>query len=219
MALRLRFHVKLRKPMSLKVRTRSRWRDKHRERSLEENATSLAYAIWEIALTATKNLHAEDFRYDSDSQRVGVLAEYLLFLAHAADRLAYDRLREEERGEFVRALAAQLTRHYQRNVEEILGRGDYRSGFIEKLNARNGEYAETAFENGRPGYQALRAIGGKIQDEMGMDQTNRWVIQQVMDLDAPEMVRHLRRALDDLFGTSGADFEREQAPGTLVGPD
>lgn len=205
--------------MSLKLRVRSRWRDKRRERSLEENATSLAYAIWEIALAATKNLHAEDFQYDDDSQRVGVLAEYLIFLAHVADRLVYESIEEAERVEFVSALAAQLARHYQRNLEEILGRDDYRGGFIEKLNARNAEYSETNFENGRPGYQTLRVLGEKVQDVMGMTQTNRWVIQQVMDLDAPETVRHLKRALDDLFGSSGADFEREQPPGTVMGPD
>lgn len=205
--------------MSLKLRVRSRWRDRRRERSLEENATSLAYAIWEIALAATKNLHAEDFQYDDDRQRMGVLAEYLIFLAHAADRLVFDRLQEQERPAFMQALAAQAARHYQRNLEEIMGRADYRSGFIEKLNARNAEYAETSFENGAPGYQTLRVLGEKIQDVMGMSQTNRWVIQQVMDLDAPETVRHLRRALNDLFGSSGADFEREQAPGTIVGPD
>jgi hypothetical protein len=205
--------------MSLKLRVRSRWRDKRRERSLDDNATSLAYAIWEIALAATKNLHAEDFRYDDDAQRVGVLAEYLIFLSHAADRLVFGRLAEAERPAFMRTLATQVARHYQRNLEEILDRADYRGDFIEKLNARNLEYAETSFENGRPGYQALRVLGEKIQDVMGMSQTNRWAIQQVMDLDAPETLRHLRRALDDLLGTSGTDFEREQAPGTLMGPD
>ncbi len=187
------------------MRIRDKWRAKDRGRSLEDNATALAYGVWQIALSAAKNLHAEDFEYDSDEQRIAVIAEYLIFLVHVADRLAYDKMDERARRDFVVALAKQTARHYQRNVEEVMGRGDHRSGYIERLNARVLEYAETPFLDGEPGYECRRCLGGQIQDVMGMTQTNRWVMQQVIDLDAPESVRHLKTAMDNLLGTSNID--------------
>ena len=35
---------------------------------------------------------------------------------------------------------------------------------------------------------------------MGTDQTNKWVIDQVMDIDAPQAVKSLRKSLDNLIG-------------------
>ncbi len=204
--------------MSMKMRIRNKWRKKEREGSLDDNATALAYIIWQIALTAGKNLHAEDFNYESDEQRVAVIAEYLIFLCHVADRFAYSLLDDEQRQEFIATLVTHVSRHYQRNLEEILGSGDYKSRFVSKLNERFIEYAETQFDEDGPGYQTRRYLGEKIQDVMGMDQTNKWVIQQIMDLDAKEAVSHLRQGMDNLFSTSSVDMlPREE--GAVIGPD
>ena len=35
---------------------------------------------------------------------------------------------------------------------------------------------------------------------MGGKDLNRWVIDQVMELDAPEVVKSLRNSMDDLLG-------------------
>ena len=202
----------------MKMRIRNKWRNKDRQASLEDNATALAYVIWQIALTATKNLHAEDFVYESDEQRVAVIAEYLIFLTHVADRFAYDRLEETQRRTFVATLAKHVARHYQRNVADIMGAGDYKDAFIAKMNQRFGEYADTGFDQDGPGYQARRCLGEKIQDVMGMSQTNKWVIQQIMDLDSMEAVDHLRQAMDNLFGTSSVDL-RPRGEDAVYGPD
>ncbi len=202
----------------MKMRIRDKWRNRDRQGSLEDNATSLAYGIWQIALAAAKNLHVEDFDYDSDEQRIAVIAEYLIFLVHAADRVAFEQMDEQSRNIFVTALAQHTARHYQRNVVDVMGRGDYRSGYIEKLNARAAEYAETPFTEGNPGYETRRFLGEKIQEVMGMTQKNKWVIQQVIDLDAPEAVKHLKTAMDNLFGTSNID-PRPASKDAVIGAD
>ncbi len=204
--------------MSIRMRIHDKWRNKERRGSAEDNATALAYIIWQIALTAAKNLHAEDFEYDSDQQRIGVIAEYLIFLVHVTDRLAHEQMDDETRARFVTTVATHVARHYQRNVEDIMGRGDYRGQFVDLLNERVSHYAETAFGEDGPGYQARRYLGEKVQNVMGMTQTNRWVMQQVIDLDAPEAVNHLRQALENLLGTSTVTLLR---PGgnAVVGPD
>ncbi len=202
----------------MKTRIRDKWRNRNRQGSLEDNATSLAYGIWQIALAAAKNLHIEDFDYESDEQRTAVIAEYLMFLVHVADRLAFAQMDQESRARFVTTLAQHTARHYQRNVADIVGHGDYRTGYIEKLNARAAEYAETPFTDGDPGYETRRCLGEKIQQLMGMTQTNRWVIQQVIDLDSPEAVKHLKTAMDNLFGTSNID-PRPASEEAVIGAD
>ncbi len=202
----------------MNTRIRDKWRNRDRQGSLEDNATSLAYGIWQIALAAAKNLHVEDFEYESDDQRTAVIAEYLMFLVHAADRRAFSQMSDESRRIFVTTLAQHTARHYQRNLADIMGHGDYRSGYIEKLNARASEYADTPFPGGDPGYEARRCLGEKIQAVMGMTQINKWVIQQVIDLDAPEAVKHLNTAMDNLFGTSNID-PRPTSKEAVVGAD
>ncbi len=191
---------------TLKIRTRDKWRDRRKPRSVEDNGVALAYTAWQIALTAAKNLHAEDFTYESDCQRVGVVREYLLFLVHAADRRAYRVMDAEARRRFVTTMAQETARHYQRNVEEILGSGDYRAPFLRSLNDRNSAYAETRFSERGPGFAACRGLGDKIQALMGRSQTNRWVAQQVIDIDAPHAARELYKAMDNLLDTSRVEM-------------
>lgn len=189
----------------MKMRIRSKWRrDRGKPVSLEDNAVALAYIIWQISLTSAKNLHAQDFVYDSDEQRLAVITEYLAFLVHVSDRLAHNDMEDATRERFIFTLAQEVARHLQRNKADIMGPGDYRSPFITLLNERMGEYAETSFPHNSPGFECLRCLGHKILRIMGSSQTNRWVIDQVMDIDAPDAVVHLEQAMGNLFGSTKA---------------
>ncbi len=203
--------------MSMKIRIHNKWRNRDQPRSLEDNAAALAYAAWQIALTAAKNIHAADFHYSDDHQRTAVIGEYLYFLVHVADRIAHAGLDPDDRQRFITGMARETGRHYQRNLEDLFGRGDYTSRFLDSLNERAAAYAHTRYGSDGPGYQMRRVLGELIQQVMGMDQTNRWVIQQVMDLDAPEAARHLAQAVENLFGTAKLDLTR--TGNAVVGPD
>jgi hypothetical protein len=187
----------------MKTRITSKWRrDRTKPASLEDNAVALAYIIWQIALVAAKNLHAEDFVYDSDKQRIGVIREHLAFLVHASDRLAHDDMTDAEREHFITTLARAVARHLQRNQADIMGPGDYADVFVALLNERMREYSQTAFPDKRPGFACLRCLGEKILTIMGATQINRWVIDQVMEIDAPDAFDHLKQAMANLFGTA-----------------
>jgi hypothetical protein len=187
----------------MKMRITSKWRrDRGKPVPLEDNALALAYIIWQIALAAARNLHAEDFVYESDEQRVGVIAEYLAFLVHASDRLAHQNMDDAARERFITVLGHAVTGHLQRNQTEIMGPGDYGERFVAVLNDRTREYAETSFPDNRPGFAALRCLGEKILTIMGATQINRWVIDHIMTIDAPEAFDHLRQAMANLFGTA-----------------
>lgn len=187
----------------MKIRLTSKWRrDRGKPVALEDNAVALAYIIWQIALMAAKNLHAEDFVYESDEQRIAVIAEYLVFLVHVADRFAHNDMSQGERERFITRLVREVARHLQRNQAEILGSGNYEGAFITLLNERLGDYAQTAFRDSRPGFECLRYLGDKVLTIMGASQVNRWVIDQVMEIDAPSAVDHLKQAMGNLFGSA-----------------
>ena len=45
----------------------------------------------------------------------------------------------------------------------------------------------------------MRHLGFEIQQLMGDSQTNRWVIDQVMDQDGPEVYKQIKRVFRNLF--------------------
>ncbi|MDH3672791.1 MAG: hypothetical protein OES46_16815 [Gammaproteobacteria bacterium] len=187
----------------MKRQIRSKWRrDRTKPVSLEDNAVALAYIVWQIALSATKNLHAQDFVYDSDEQRMSVIAEYLVLLVHSADRFAHADMDDAAREHFITTLAQEVARHLQRNQAEIMGPGDYRRPFITLLNERVSEYSQASFADERPGFELLRCFGEKILTVMESTQVNRWVKDQVMTVDAPDAVENLKMGVDDLFGSA-----------------
>ncbi len=180
------------------MRIRNKWRTA-KPRTLEDNATAVAYIVWQIGLHYTRNLHQEEFDYESDHQRVRVIAEYLIFLSHITDRFAHQRLDDEQRQIYVSALVEQVARQYQRNVEEIMGSGDYRTGFLSNINTRFDEYAKGVFDGDEPGYPARRMLGNLIQDIMGQSQTNKWVIQQIIDIDSLDAADQLIKSIKPLL--------------------
>ena len=180
-------------------RIKNTWRD-DRERSIEEVASALAYILWKVALESARDLHGEGYEYQSDPQRVAVMAEFVAFLVQVTDRLAYDRLEDEDRAALINALGRRLADQVQDNLTDLFGPGDYRAPFIATLNERIGDYAELSFADGKPGYDFLRYFGSRVLRIMGETQTNRWVIDQIMDRSGPEAARHLARSLDNLLG-------------------
>ena len=181
------------------LRIKSRWHDEDAERSLEEIAGALAFNSWRIAMDKAITLHGEQFVYHSDRQRLDVIAEYLIYEIQLVDRMVHQSLNGEERRIMITALAMRLADHMEENSSDLLGPGDYRSEFIDRLNQRAVEYAELGFSEQGPSYPFMRQLGFEIQQIMGEQQENRWVIDQVMDKDGPEVYKQLKRILRNLF--------------------
>ncbi len=184
------------------MRIRDKWRS-GKSRSLSDKATALAYIIWQIGLHYTKNLHQEEFDFESDEQRISVIQEYLIFLCHVSDRLSCSYLNDQQRQIFVTALVDQTTGQYQKNVEAVLGSGDYRTGFITHTNLRFDQYSKGKFDDNQPGYAARRLLGNEIQRIMGMSQTNKWLIQQVIDIDSLDAAEQLSKSALKLLDDTG----------------
>lgn len=184
------------------LRIKARWHDDNADRSLDEIAGAIAFNAWRIAKDKAINLHGENFTYDDDAQRFGVIEEYLVFQLQLVDRIAHQRLAldDESRRELVIATARHMAKHLNDNAVDVFGPGNHVQPFVDLINARGAEYAEFKFTEGGPSYPFLRHLGFEIQQIMGSQGENRWIIDQVMDKDGPEVYRNLSRAVDSLFG-------------------
>ena len=186
------------------MRIRTQWKRDPDEKSVEDIASALAYIAWQIALTTAKNLHTERFDYESDEQRVNVIAEYLIYLTHITDRLSYDVLKDQARNELVTLVAHEVARQFQKNVEGVLGANDYTSAFLDKLNVRIVDYSSSSFDEQAPGYDMRRLLGHSVQQIMGISQTNKWVLDQVIEIDSLEMVETYVRSYNKLVDGASA---------------
>jgi hypothetical protein len=191
-----------RRESSVAVRIKAHWHNDEVERSLDEIAGAIAFIGWRLATDKAITLHGEDFVYADDAQRMAVIVEYLIFELQVVDRIARDRLglSDEDRKALVVTLAKRLAAHVQDNSADLFGPGDYVRPFVARLNERGAEYAELGFTDEGPTYPFLRHLGYEIQQIMGRQGENRWVIDQVMDKDGYEVYRQLNRAIGDLFG-------------------
>ena len=187
------------------MRIKSKWhttRRKHnvsRDKTPEELAGATGFIAWRIAMEHIDEIEEAGFKLSSGEQRFEVLTEFLIYLIQVADREVFMRLNEDKRAPFVTALALHLAATLEDNQRELLGPGDYRQAFIERLNTEIPDYAEFSYAEDGPGYQFKRYLGEKVLAQVDDEQVNRWIIDQVMEVEAPDATRALRKTLDDLL--------------------
>jgi hypothetical protein len=177
---------------------KTRWRKKG-VRTLAERAGVIGANLWKLSLEIFKHMEKEGFRFGSDRLVTGVLTEFIAFVAQLVDRAVYGRLSDAERAALIGEVAGHLAATMENNQRDLLGPGEYRKPFIDALNARFGEYAEFECPGGEPSYACLRYFATKVSDAMtGADGSgdNKWVVEQMMDIEAPEMVLLVKKLVD-----------------------
>lgn len=180
------------------MRIKTRWNKVDKVRSIQEIVSALGFTLWRIGQGALLNLENEGFQTDTQLQRVEVMQEFTAFLIHMVDRIAYERMDDEERAAFITALALKIADYVQDNTRDILGNGDYRTGFIERLNLCMDEYSDFAVIDSEPSFQLLRFFGDRLTTVLG-ERQRQWVGTQVIDIEAPSAVKTLRRAISSLL--------------------
>ena len=179
------------------MRIKTRWNNQDKTRSIQEIASALSFTLWRIGQSALLNMENEGFQTDTQMQRMEVMQEFMTFLTHMVDRMAYERMDDEERAEFVTAVARKLSDYVQDNIRDILGNGDHRAPFIERLNRRMDEYSEFAVIDDEPSFQLLRYFGDRMSEVLG-ERQRQWAGTQVIDIEAPNAIKTLKRAMRSL---------------------
>ena len=174
---------------------KTRWRRKGAPRTLADRAGVIGANVWKIALEIFRHMEKEEFRFGSDRLVTEVMAEFIAFLVQLVDRAVYGRLSDADRATLIGEAARHLATTMENNQLDLLGPGDYRKPFIDLLNARFEEYAGFEYRGGEPGFPCLRFFAAKVADVMA-GSGNRWVIEQIMEIEAPEMVRLIHKLVD-----------------------
>ena len=173
---------------------KTRWRKKG-PRSLAERAGVIGANVWKLALEFFRHLEKDGFRFGSDRLVTNVLTEFIAFLVQLVDRAVYGRVSEADRAALVAEVVRHLAATMENNQLDLFGPGEYRKPFVDAMNARFGEYAEFEYRDGEPGYACLRYFASRVSDAMA-EGDNRWVIEQMMDVEAPEMVRLAKKLVE-----------------------
>jgi len=169
-----------------------------RTKTLENLCSVAAINIWKLAKEAFTRMEKENFRFREDTQAIDVIAEFCIFMLHITDRMIYGKLNEEERGPLINGIAKEITTAIENNQIDLLGAGDYKAEFVDKLNERLANYAECGFDEDGPAYDFLRYLAKNIADIMSLSD-DKWVLEQVMDIEAPELVQRIQPVVRDVF--------------------
>ena len=182
----------------MRLRVKNQWQDKNKERSIEDTAGVIGFNLWKIASANVLNLENEGFQTDTQSQRIDVIEELLAFFVSLVDRLAVEReYDDEKRRKLVVALAMNLAKSVQDNRVDFNGEGEHGKAFVELLNDRMSEYAGFLYSDGEPGFQLRRRVGEHVQAVMG-EKDNKWVPDQVMDIEIPDALKVFKRVVRGL---------------------
>lgn len=195
------------------VRLKTRWHRSKRsernregskkEKTLEDLSGVVAFNIWKLAKEAFLHMEKENFRFREDTQAINVVSELCIFMLHIVDRMIYDNVPEEQRGPLVNGVAMDLAKSIETNQIELLGPeespGKYMETFIEKLNNRLSNYAECGFDDEGPAYDFKRYLAQNISEIMA-ETDNKWVVEQIIDIEAPEIIERIQPAVRDVLG-------------------
>jgi hypothetical protein len=191
------------------VRLKTKWHRSKRERrrrresrpkTLQDLASVISMNIWKLSKEAFVHMEKEGFRFREDQQAIDTINEFIFYQLHIVDRLVYGKVDEEERGPFINTVAKHLAQSVVENQSELLGPGDYLPAFLDHMNDRLANYAQCNFssEDG-PGYDFTRYLAHNVAEHLKLTD-DKWVVEQVMDVEAPPVAEKIQRVTEDVLG-------------------
>lgn len=178
------------------MRIKSRWFKSARPRDAVEISGAMAFIVWRAGQHVLRNMREADFDIPPGPRYFDFLTEWLIFLIHSADRLAFAAL-GQGRAQFTTMLAHRIGEILADNRVELLAdepRADVKGRFIDLLNLRLQDYAH--FD--RIDYGCLRYLAGQLAGLVGPHEAV-WVHDQVMEIEAPQAVELIERGFKGLL--------------------
>jgi hypothetical protein len=182
------------------------------QRSPATLASVVAVLAWKLAIESIKRMRKADYDIDPGRQYFDFVCEFLAFLAACADRVAYRELAEDARVEFTTVLTRNIGRFVEENNIMLLGEavpGESQRHFIDLFNRRAAEYAEFDYTEQGPDFGFKRFFAACLRDVLP-EKDKLWVVDQAMDIEAPEALKMLEKTLAGLFNPEQAKSERRQ---------
>lgn len=189
------------------ARLKTKWHKSQRARrskqagqpkTLQDLSSVISTNIWKLAKDAFTHMEKEGFRFREDKQAIDTIDEFVFYQLHIVDRLIYGKIPETERGPFITTMANQLAQTMAENQLELLGPGDYVKSFMDTMNERFANYAQCRFENG-PSFEFTRYLALNVAEHLKLTD-DKWVVEQVMDIEAPPVAEKIQRVAEDVLG-------------------
>ncbi len=191
------------------MRIKSTWFNPGAHKGPDEQAGAMAFIVFRVGHQMLKRMRGAGFDIDIGAPYFAFLGEALAFLVSVTDRLAHERLAAEDRVVFTTALVRHVARHLAENQFEYLGpevdgAPRYDDRFIDLVNELSVHYADfgadpSAAAGGgfMPDFAFMRYLGARLEPVLP-PKDRRWVIDQVMAVEAPEALDIIRRAMNQL---------------------
>ena len=197
------------------IRIRSRFHQGGRERTPAELASVVGILAWKLAVESIRNMRKAQYDIDIGRTYFEFVSEFLVFLATAADRIAHRELDGEARIEFTTALAKRMSEIVEENSDMLLGvaqPGECKRDFIERFNRRGADYAEFDYGADGPDFGFRRYFASCLRDVLP-EKDRLWVVDQAMDIEAPEAIKAMEKTLAGIFYPEAAAPRRREGIG------
>lgn len=179
---------------------------------MPELASVVAAMAWKLAVDSIKRMRTAEYEIDIGQTYYDFVCEYMVFLAHSADRIAYRDLSTEQRVEFTTALAVRIAEIVEENHRMLLRPtevGECKRHVLDLFNRRGQDYAECGFDDDGPDFSFRRVFAAGMQ-ELLPEKDRLWAIDQVMDIESPEAIKALQKTLGGLFHPEAAKSRRSR---------
>jgi hypothetical protein len=182
------------------------------QRSAKTLASVVAVLAWKLAIESIKRMRKADYDIDIGRPYFDFVCEFLVFLAVSADRVAYRNLDDSDRVEFTTGVAQNIARFVEENRIMLLGEavpGESQRHYIDLFNRRAAEYAEFGYDESGPDFGFKRFFAACLREVLP-EKDKLWVVDQAMDIEAPEALKMLEKTLAGLFNPETAHSQRRQ---------
>lgn len=179
------------------IRVKTKWH-KGGQRDPKELGSALAVTVWRTSYDSLNNLFKKDYAIQSREHAFFMLAEYIAFLVHYIDRIAYDTIDDETRAGVIQEMALRLTDYMETEVAGPGGDKEVRDSFIRRMNDRLTNYATFEYDGDKPEYACLRYFALKLMEVMEK-QDQLWIIDQMIEIEIPDLLKLVRKTVNGLL--------------------
>ena len=187
------------------IRIKSQWFRSGASKTPQQTASAMAFIAWRVAQNMLKQMRTAHFDIEIGPQYFAFTREVLVFFTQVLDRMAFERMGPEGRGEFITALVKRVAEILQDNEDGLLGTPppsapSHYDEFIDLFNELADHYAEFGFDGSGPDFAFVRYLGHRIEALMPQ-KDQRWVVDQIMAAEVPVALEMLQRAMANVLST------------------
>ena len=195
------------------IRIKNRWFRAGAEKTADEQASAMAFIVWRVAQNMLKRMRGAQYDIDAGAPYFDFMREVLVFLIALSDRIAHARMDPQAREEFLVAMVRHIGRNLQDNEHDLLGAKapgapSYTDTFIDLINEITPHYAEFGADptvdneaTFHPDFSFVRYLGVRLEPTLP-EKDKRWVLDQVMAVEAPEAMAMVQKSMHELYDPS-----------------